>query len=409
MVNTLLTNWLNSRHIPYSDLRIAQMIGFQPYETFQLLIETGGIERANTLLVAACDAYARRSNPPTAEVEQFEALAERLFLTAAPSAREMAAESLARAGDLSQKLEALVIEHLGSKLESYLQKAERLSQPAVNRLLDQGEVDQCAALAGRSDLASPAVSRLFQFNSRKVYRALADNKSIVPRGAYLNAFARSAQMDRQVAHLLAKRADFDHALLAPAFFDLTEAGRLAVIKAFADRRTPDAPIKKTLEQIAVANAELTRALMKLFSQNRRPEVTRLLSQITRLDDVRCGEISHDTSGAALFVVLRAFGCSSYEGLKVLIHATSHDAERSEALSEYASLFQTVSADSMAFLLSAWRGDVDLLDLSKPEFRRVGTERMRDARPANEERVRPSREAARAAMQALGRMAVKQAS
>ena len=36
------------------------MIGFQPYETFQLLIETGGVDRTNTLLCAACDAYAIR-------------------------------------------------------------------------------------------------------------------------------------------------------------------------------------------------------------------------------------------------------------------------------------------------------------------------------------------------------------
>mgnify|MGYP006176151349 CR=1 FL=1 len=35
---------------------------------------------------------------------------------------------------------------------------------------------------------------------------------------------------------------------------------------------------------SVATAELTRALMKLFSENRRPEVTRLLHQITALDE-----------------------------------------------------------------------------------------------------------------------------
>ena len=29
------------------------MLGFQPYETFQLLIETGGVDRTNTLLIAA--------------------------------------------------------------------------------------------------------------------------------------------------------------------------------------------------------------------------------------------------------------------------------------------------------------------------------------------------------------------
>ena len=168
-------------------------------------------------------------------------------------------------------------------------------------------------------------------NSRKVYRALATNTSIVPRGPYLSALARSAQMDHQVAWSLAARDDFDAALLAPAFFDLNETDRIKVIAAFARRATPDAPIKRTLEQLSVATAELTRALMKLFSENRRPEVTRLLHQITGLDEVRCGQIAHDNSGAALFVVLRAFGCNVQDGLKVLIHATSHDEDRSKAL------------------------------------------------------------------------------
>ena len=31
------------------------MLGFQPYETFQLLIETGGVDRTNTLLIAIND------------------------------------------------------------------------------------------------------------------------------------------------------------------------------------------------------------------------------------------------------------------------------------------------------------------------------------------------------------------
>ena len=34
------------------------------------------------------------------------------------------------------------------------------------------------------------------------------------------------------------------------------------------------------------------------------------------------------------------------------------------------LFQDISPDSMAYLLSAWRGEVDLLDLGKPEYRRA---------------------------------------
>jgi hypothetical protein len=107
--------------------------------------------------------------------------------------------------------------------------------------------------------------------------------------------------------------------------------------------------------------------MKLFAENRRPEVTRLLHQITALDEVRCGQIAHDTSGAALFVVLRAFGCNAYEGLKVLIHATSHDEDRSKSLSIFSRMFETVSVDATAYLMSAWRGEVNLLELSRPEY------------------------------------------
>ena len=140
-----------------------------------------------------------------------------------------------------------------------------------------------AAIARRSDLTNVVLAKLFQMNSRKVYRALATNTTILPRGPYLSALARSAQMDHQVAWSLAARDDFDCALLAPAFFDLNESDRIKVIQAFSLRKTPDAPIKKTIEQLSVATGELTRALMKLFSENRRPEITTLLNQITGLD------------------------------------------------------------------------------------------------------------------------------
>ena len=171
--------------------------------------------------------------------------------------------------------------------------------------------------------------------------------------------------------------------MAPAFFDLNENDRLKVIKAFARRATPAAPIKRTLEQLSVATADLTKALMKLFSENRRPEVTRLLHQITGLDEVRCGQIAHDTSGAALFVVLRAFGCNAYDGLKVLIHATSHDADRSQSLSQFSTLFETVDVDATAFLMSAWRGEVNLLDLNKPEYKPFTEESRRTPRVSSE--------------------------
>jgi len=361
------------------------MIGFQPYETFQLLLETGGIDRTNTLLCAACDAFARRGRPTSAEMEQFTALAQRLFPAAAPAARAKAAATLGRSENLSPALEELVVRHLGDDLADFLVSAPKLSEETMLKVISANDVILGAALARRSDLTAAVLAKLFQMNSRKVYRALATNTSIVPRGPYLSALARSAQMDHQVAWSLAARDDFDAALLAPAFFDLGENDRIKVISAFAERKTPAAPIKRTLEQLSVATAELTRALMKLFSENRRPEVTRLFHQITGLDEVRCGQIAHDTSGAALFVVLRAFGCDAHDGLKVLIHATSHDEDRSKALAQFSKMFETISVDATAFLMSAWRGEGNLLDMTKPEYRPFEPERRRIPIPQVRER------------------------
>ncbi|MFK4812770.1 DUF2336 domain-containing protein [Devosia sp. ZW T5_3] len=344
------------------------MLGFQPYETFQLLIETGGIDRTNTLLIAACDAYTRRGKPTPPEMEQFEALASRLFPTAAPQARAKGAAILGRAEMLSPMLERLVVENIGEDLNGFLQSAAELSDQTALEVIARQDIPAAAIIATRPDLSNVVLAKLFQLNSRKVYRALAANTAIQPRGAYLSALARSAQMDHVVAESLAKRSDFDAALLAPAFFDLSDTDRIKVIQAFAHRGTPIAPISKTIEQLTVASADLTKALMKLFSENRRPEVTRLLSQITGLDEVRCGQIAHDVSGASLFVILRAFGCSAYDGLKVLIHATSHDGERSQALADFATLFGNVTPESMAYLMSAWRGEVNLLELNKPEYK-----------------------------------------
>lgn len=343
------------------------MIGFQPYETFQLLVETGGIDRTNTLLMAACDAYARRGKPTYAEAIQFETLVTRLFPAAAPQARVKAAITLGKAANLSQKLEDLLVSHLGDALPEFLESAPVLSEQTLMNVAQRNDITTAAAIARRSDITNVVLAKLFQMNSRRVYRALATNRAISPRGPYLSALARSAQMDHQVAWSLAARDDFDCALLAPAFFDLLEADRTKVIAAFAQRKVPATNLRKTLEQLSVATSEFSRALMKLFSENRRPEVTRLLQQVTGLDEVRCGQIAHDTSGAALFVVLRAFGCTAYDGLKVLIHASSHDGDKSEALSEYAKMFEAVSVDAMTFLLSAWRGEVNLLDLAKPEY------------------------------------------
>jgi len=343
-----------------------EMLGFQPYETFQLLIETGGVDRTNTLLIAACDAYARRGKPTVPEMEQFEALAARLFPIAGPQARAKGAAILGRAEMLSPALERLVVENIGEDLIPFLEGAVELSDQTMLDTIARYDVPACATLASRADLSNVVLAKLFQMNSRKVYRALAANTHIVPRGAYLSALARSAQMDHLVAEALGSRNDFDAALLAPAFFDLSDEQRVKVIQAFANRTTPTAPISRTIEQLSVATGELTKALMKLFSENRRPEVTRLLSQITGLDEVRCGQIAHDVTGASLFVILRAFGATAYDGLKVLIHATSHDSERSRALADFATLFGAVSPESMAYLMSAWRGEVNLLELSKPQ-------------------------------------------
>ncbi|WP_375449577.1 DUF2336 domain-containing protein [uncultured Devosia sp.] len=377
------------------------MLGFQPYETFQLLIETGGVDRTNTLLIAACDAYARRGKPTTPEAEQFEALASRLFPIAGPQARAKGAAILGRAEALSPALEVLVIGNIGEDLIAFLEAAPALSETTMLDIIARYDVAAAATVARRADLTNVVLAKLFQMNSRKVYRALASNTAIVPRGAYLSALARSAQMDHMVAEALAKRHDFDAALLAPAFFDLSDDDRTKVIRAFSNRQTPVAPIKKTIEQITVATQDLTKALMKLFAENRRPEVTRLLAQITGLDEVRCGQIAHDITGASLFVILRAFGCTAYEGLKVLIHATAHDSERSRALADFATLFGSVEPDAMAYLMSAWRGEVNLLELVKPEYKPFVDNRRVPLAPAHNPVVEQ-------AIEALARIGVRRA-
>jgi Uncharacterised protein conserved in bacteria (DUF2336) len=345
----------------------AQMIGFQPYETFRLLIETGGIERANTLLVAACDAYSRRPKPLPAEQRQFEELVTRLFPSANATARERAARMLARSEYLSPLLEKLVLENIERGVEEYLMSARTVSDGLLDEIIGEKNIKHCAQIARRPDLGPKIVAKLFPINSRTIYRALAANPAINFRGPYLAAITRAAAMDHRVAASLAGRPDFDKALLAPAFFDLAEHSRLAVLKAFGDRTIPPTPLKRTFEQISVVTEEFTVALMKLFSKNRRPEVTRLLTQITGLDEVRCGQIAHDTSGAALFVILRAFGCRAHDGMKVLLHATSHEVDRSRALGEYARLFSYLSSESMVFLMSIWRRDVEPQALAAAEY------------------------------------------
>jgi len=102
------------------------MFGFQPYETFQLLLETGGIDRTNTLLIAACDAYTRRGRATQQETDQFTALATRLFPAAAPSARSKAAAALGRSESLTPELEELIVTNIADELINFLVDAPRL-------------------------------------------------------------------------------------------------------------------------------------------------------------------------------------------------------------------------------------------------------------------------------------------
>ncbi|MEX0861027.1 MAG: DUF2336 domain-containing protein [Cucumibacter sp.] len=359
------------------------MIGFQPYETFQILVESGGVSRAGTLLVAACDAFVRRPRPTGSELAQFEALAGRLFPAAASPARQSAAKLLAASAHFSLALERLAFENIGDGLDAFIASAGAMSPQVQLEIVETKRASHCALVAGRPDLAKNVLLKLFAINSRTVYRALAANRSLKFAGPFLGAIARAARMDHQVAATLAGREDFDQGLLAPAFFNLAEPGRLAVLRAFAARRVPEMPLKRTYQQLSVAASELCRALMKLYYANRRPEITRLFTQITGLDEVRCGEIVHDRGGAALFVVLRAFGCNAGDGLKVLVHSTAHEPRPSRTLADYARLFEQLSVDSMIFMMSIWRGDADLLTLTRPEYQPVGAASARTPAAAGE--------------------------
>src|ERR1044071_8124978 len=130
------------------------MIGFQPYETFQLLIETGGVDRTNTLLIAACDAYARRGRPTNPEMEQFEALATRLFQAASPQARAKAAAILGRSELLSAALEQIVVENIGEDLVQFLEHATELSDRTLLDVLARYDVSAAATIAARKNLSN---------------------------------------------------------------------------------------------------------------------------------------------------------------------------------------------------------------------------------------------------------------
>src|SRR3954469_955941 len=125
--------------------RAPHMLGFQPYETFQLLIETGGIDRTNTLLIAACDAYSRRGRATQQETEQFFALAGRLFPAAAPSSRAKAAAALGRAETLSPELEELIVTNIGDDLAEFLVGAPHLSEATMLKIISTSDVPSASA------------------------------------------------------------------------------------------------------------------------------------------------------------------------------------------------------------------------------------------------------------------------
>ena len=58
----------------------------------------------------------------------------------------------------------------------------------------------------------------------------------------------------------------------------------------------------------------------------------------------------------------------YAYLCVVSLHNKNAAERSRALADFASLFASVPPESMAYLMSAWRGEVNLLELGKPEYK-----------------------------------------
>ena len=70
---------------------------------------------------------------------------------------------------------------------------------------------------------------------------------------------------------------------------------------------------------------------------------------------------------------------------------------------FSRLFESVSVDATAYLMSAWRGEVNLLDLGKPEYRPFAeTRRAPQASQAQSD-------SGRQAIEALARIGIRQAS
>jgi len=82
-------------------------------------------------------------------------------------------------------------------------------------------------------------------------------------------------------------------------------------------------------------------------------------------------------------VLAAFGTRPSDGLRVLVRATAEEESSAGQLGEFARLFETVTPAAAAFMLSAWRGEVDLIEMTRPEYR--ASERRRAPTPLSRER------------------------
>lgn len=346
-------------------------------------------ERADAVLVAACDAFVRRLVYDDDDMRQFGELCSRLYSKASLDARAQAMSILAEASELPLGLAAGILARDDMASLDFLRHSKALDDATLKNVIARNDIEMSDVIAARDDLTNNVLSKLFPINSRRLYRTMAANPSIRLNGPYLNAMLRAAKMDFAVAESLAERAEIDAGVLVGGFFNLSSTHRMHVLNAFKDRQVPSSSITNTFEQLSVATEEFTAALMKLYTQNRRAEVTKLFSQITGLDEIRCGEIAHDVSGEALFVVLRAFGCRSYDGLRVLIHAMSVQEFDNRRLPAFATLFDSVPQAAAVHILSVWRGETDPTSLEAPTYRPLTQDSNRtpttSAQPAQSER------------------------
>lgn len=345
------------------------MSTFDVSDVFHLVMECEAMGNVDSVLTDITETYLNYLHSDKTTSNNFEFIFPHLFPRASIGIRHRISLALYPATPLPEDIQRIILTHLENYLPEYVKNHPQLSDSLITELIARNDITLAQALASRADLSPKHLQKLFGINSRKIYRALSSNPALPSTGSYLSAFLRAASMDIIVAENLSERSDFDAALVSGQFFELSENGRLAILTAFKHRNAPNSPTAINLMRASVVTAELTNALMRLFAENKRPKITQLLHQITGINAQYCAEIAHDTTGAALFVVLRAFGCSSYDGLKVLIHACTHETDRSRLLGHYARLFSEVDPQSMSFILSVWRGETDVLQLLEPQFDR----------------------------------------